>query len=582
LKYTNFIAMLCGRTFLILCALIHLCSAQLYSNLPEVPEGYFRSPVDIKIYLSGTFGEPRSTHFHTGIDIKTHGVEGKKIYSVAEGYVSRVSVSPFGYGNAVYVTHPNGMVSVYGHLQKFASKIQEWVKQQQHAQTNFAINMEDLSPSLFPVIKGEVIAFSGNTGGSGGPHLHFELRDSLEHPLNPLFYGFEEWVIDKLKPSIYNLFFYNLNELKQFTPVKKVKASLVSTGIYMINSVIQVNTPKLGIGVHTIDLFTGTANKNGVYEIKLYHNETLTYHYRADLLSFDYTKHVYSHCDYWQKKNNNTVHKCFREKGNKLPLYPVMIEEGEIDLSNSALHNIRIEVNDFHGNTSKISAKLQYQPQAEFFKPKEERYHAHFLLGQRNQFSNNNVRISLDEGVLFNDLYFQYKERANNSYGPFIDIHNSAVPVGDYFDISIKIHAIDTNDIEKYVIAYYDYKNRKKSIGGKYSEGFMCGETRSLGTYFIDIDTVPPRLNALNISEGKQLTHQKNIQFRVSDSLSGIASYDAFLNGKWVVLTYDAKKSLMTYTINKSILKSENILEVLIVDERGNYTSKQYDFTYLK
>ena len=257
-----------------------------------------------------------------------------------------------------------------------------------------------------------------------------------------------------------------------------------------------------------------------------------------------------------------------------------MIEEGEIDLSDSALHNIRIEVNDFHGNTSKISAKLQYQPQAEFFIPKEERYHVHFLLGQRNQFGNNNVRISLDEGVLFNDLYFQYKERVNNSFGPFLDIHNSTVPVADYFDISLKIHAIDTNQIEKYVIAYYDYKNRKKSIGGKYSEGFLHGETRSLGTYFIDIDTVPPRLNALNISEGKQLTYQKNIQFRVSDNFSGIASYDAFLNGKWVVLVYDAKKSLMSYTIDKSILKRENNFEVLIVDECGNYISKQYGFTY--
>jgi hypothetical protein len=556
-------------------------SQGLFATLPIVPEGYFRSPVDVKIYLSGTFGEPRSTHFHTGIDIKTQGVEGKSIYAVAEGYISRVAVSPYGYGNALYLTHPNGIVSVYGHLQKFSSEIQEWVKQQQRMQSEFAINMEFMDPSLFPIDKGDVIAKSGNSGGSGGPHLHFELRDSLEHPLNPLLYGFKDWIIDQAKPSIYNLFFYNLDEQRQFTASKKLKTTLVSSGNYKLNSTVLVNTQQLGIGVHSVDLFTGTSNKNGVYEVKLYDNENLNFHYRVDELSFDNTKHVFSHCDYWQKKNhNNTVHKCFVEKGNKLPTYPLLFNQGEILLLDDAVHSIRIEVSDFHGNTSIANFKVEYQAEGSFFTPKEEEYSSLFLAGERNQFRNDNVRISLGESVLFDDLYFQYKERAHNSYGPYIELHNSQTPVSGYFDIALKYHDIDTSKLDKYLIAYYDYKNRKKSIGGMAREGFIHGETRKLGTYFIDLDTIAPKISALNISEGKQMTYQKKIEFRVSDNFSGIETYNAFVNGKWVIMAYDAKRNLMSYTIDENTVKGVNDFEFLVADERGNVSMRQYSFSF--
>lgn len=553
----------------------------LFAALPEVPADYFRPPVDGKIYLSGTFGEPRSSHFHTGIDIKTEGVEGKQIYAVADGYVSRVSVSPYGYGNALYITHPNGLVSVYGHLQKFDSQIQEWVKKQQRLQTSFAINMEFLDPELFPVHKGELVALSGNSGGSGGPHLHFELRDSLEHPLNPLLYGFKDWLLDQAKPNVFNLFFYNLDDQKQFTPSKKFKTTKLSTGAYQLNTPLKLNTKQLGIGVHTIDLFTGTTNKNGIYQIKLYDNENLSFHYRVDELSFDCTKHVYSHCDYWQKKNhNNTVHKCFVEKGNRLPTYPSLVNRGKILLSDNAIHDIRIEVSDFHGNTSIVNAKVQYDATANFFLPQVEEYYELFLAGERNHLRNENVRISLGEDILFDDLYFQYSEQGNNAYGPFINLHKSTTPVSGYFDISLKLHNIDSSILDKYLIAYLDYNNRKKSIGGKAREGYISGETRDFGTYFVDVDTVPPRIQALNISEGKQMTYQQSIQFRVSDNFSGITAYDAFVNGEWVVLAFDAKRNLMTYTFDENTLKGQNDFELIVSDNRGNASVESYSFAY--
>jgi hypothetical protein len=532
------------------------------------------------MYLSGTFGEPRSTHFHTGIDIKTEGVEGKSIYAVADGYVSRISVSPYGYGNALYITHDNGLVSVYGHLQKFSSEIQSWVKNQQRLQTDFAINIENIDPNLFKLKKGQVVARSGNSGGSGGPHLHFEIRDSLEHPLNPLNYGFSDWLIDAATPSIYNVFFYNLDENKSFSSSEKQKVSFVSTGIYKLSQPVIVNTEVLGLGVHTVDLFTGTSNKNGIYKIKMYKDDALYYHYQIDELSFDVTKHVYTHCDYSEKRNNNTVHKCFIERGNRLPTYPFANNQGKIYLLDNDLHAIRIEVSDFHGNTSSVNFQVQKSLTSNYFIINKFDYSDFFLYDKRNYFQNENIKIELKEEVLFDDLYFKFSEKPNNKLGPFLYVHDVKTPLSNYFDIALKLHEFDPILSDKYLVAFFDYNHRKKALGGKIRDGFIHTQTKEFGTYFIDIDTIAPIISALNISEGKSMSNQKLIQFKADDNLSGIKEYNAFINGSWVVLAYDAKRNLFSYEIDELTFKGDNEIEIIIADERGNASKKSYKFLY--
>jgi hypothetical protein len=561
-------------------SLIFLSFSLQAAALQKVPDGYFRSPVDIKMYLSGTFGEPRSTHFHTGIDIKTEGVEGKSIYAVADGYVSRISVSPYGYGNALYITHDNGLVSVYGHLQKFSSEIQSWVKNQQRLQTDFAINIENIDPNLFKLKKGQVVARSGNSGGSGGPHLHFEIRDSLEHPLNPLNYGFSDWLIDAATPSIYNVFFYNLDENKSFSSSEKQKVSFVSTGIYKLSQPVIVNTEVLGLGVHTVDLFTGTSNKNGIYKIKMYKDDALYYHYQIDELSFDVTKHVYTHCDYSEKRNNNTVHKCFIERGNRLPTYPFANNQGKIYLLDNDLHAIRIEVSDFHGNTSSVNFQVQKSLTSNYFIINKFDYSDFFLYGKRNYFQNENIKIELKEEVLFDDLYFKFSEKPNNKLGPFLYVHDVKTPLSNYFDIALKLHEFDPILSDKYLVAFFDYNHRKKALGGKIRDGFIHTQTKEFGTYFIDIDTIAPIISALNISEGKSMSNQKLIQFKADDNLSGIKEYNAFINGSWVVLAYDAKRNLFSYEIDELTFKGDNEIEIIIADERGNASKKSYKFLY--
>lgn len=547
----------------------------------DIPSGYYISPVDFKIYLSGTFGEPRKTHFHTGIDIKTGGVEGKAIRAVADGFISRINISPYGYGNALYITHPNGTVSVYAHLQKFDSKIQAFVKQKQKELTQFAINLEDLPSDLFPIKQGESIALSGNSGGSGGPHLHFEIRDSLEHPLNPLLYGFDEWITDNANPNIYNLYFYNLDDNRFFTSSFKKGASNNAYGKYTINGVVKVNTDELGIGVHTVDLFTGTSNKNGVYEIELLFDNQVIYHYQMDYLSFDFSKHVYSHCDYWQKKmNNNTIHKCFVEKGNQLPTYPYLLNKGAIILADDAIHQVTIRVSDYHGNTSEISCQVQKDNTQKVFVPSTYDYVDYLIANQRNTYRSDNITIQFPKDVLFDDLYFDYSETKNNEWGPFYNIHHKKTPVGGYFDLSLRIQNIDSSFIDKYLVAYYNYKDYKKALGGSVKDSFIHVKSRDFGTYFIDIDTIAPVITPVNISAGKNMRTAKVIQVKATDNFSGIDTYDAIVNGQWSVLEYDAKRRLFTYRIDEAVVAGENEIIFVIGDERGNVSQVDYRFQY--
>lgn len=561
--------------------LISLFSFNFLFSQGDVPAGYFRSPMDVNLYLSGTFGEPRTTHFHTGIDIKTQGVEGKNIYAVADGYISRISVSPYGYGNALYITHSNGYVSVYGHLQKFNAEIDAWFTQKQKEQTIFQLNIENMDSSIFPVKQGDLIAKSGNSGGSGGPHLHFEIRDAEEHPINPLLFGYDKKITDNAKPNIYNLFLYNLDESKAFAANKKIKATAISTGNYKLSTPVIVNTDEVGLGIHTIDLFTGTSNKNGVYDIKMYDDGILCYHYQVDELDFDYTKHVYSHCDYWAKRsNNNSVHKCFVEKGNQLKIYPTLTNNGKIILSDENTHNIKIEVSDFHGNTSTLNFQLKKDMSKAYFSKEDYIYETILLQGQNNLFERENIRINFPENVLFDDVYFKFKENKIGDFSNLFTVHDSKEPLANYIDISIKINNIDSTLLDKYLIAYKDYNNRTKYVGGEIENDFISGKTIAYGDYFVDVDTTAPKITAVNIYNNKNMSGQKMIQIKATDNFSGIEEYNAFVNGHWVILAYDAKRALFTYTIDENVLKGKNEITFVIKDDRDNASCISYDFLF--
>ncbi|MBE0676905.1 MAG: M23 family metallopeptidase, partial [Bacteroidales bacterium] len=281
-----------------------LLLTSLRSDNPD--KDLFISPVRIPLLLSANFAEIRADHFHSGIDIRTQGITGHEIVAAASGYVYRISVSPGGFGKALYLRHPSGYSTVYGHLDRFIPEIEEYVTEQQYQNRSFTV-------SLFPTTgrfvfkQGELIAYSGNTGSSGGPHLHYEIRRSDdEFPLDPL--RFEFGVRDNIKPILENLVIYPLSET---TTINGQNQELLlpvqgSHGNYYIRSDKPVTiSGKAGFGIRSHDLLNNSWNKCGVYSIELQIDGETVYLFQMDGLSFDETRYVNSHIDYRRKMRDN-------------------------------------------------------------------------------------------------------------------------------------------------------------------------------------------------------------------------------------------------------------------------------------
>ena len=313
----------------------------------------YTNPLNIDLILSGTFGELRSNHFHAGIDLKTKGVEGLNVYSIADGYISRVKVSSFGYGKVIYIAHYDGNTSVYAHLKEFSQKIDSIVKIEQYKIKKFEIDYY-LQKDAIKIKQKEIIGKSGNSGSSAGAHLHFEIRDSkTQKPINPLYFNFN--IKDDIKPEIKKLKVYNLNNTNKHQTFDVIKKE----NNYFVDDTLHTNGD-FGIGISTYDKSNYAYNKNGVYSIKLYVDEKLTFHFIADTLDFITTRFINAHIDYKEKiQNKIKYHRLFKLPFNKLKNYKTNINNGIISLADTNIHNLKIHVEDYNQNLSEIKLKVK-------------------------------------------------------------------------------------------------------------------------------------------------------------------------------------------------------------------------------
>lgn len=558
-----------------------LLTSNIYAQqaLEEIAE-QFGSPLEIPLILSGTFGELRSRHFHAGIDIKTRGAEGFKVLATADGVVSRVKVSAYGYGNALYIKHPNGYTSVYAHLQKFNKVIDDLVFKEQMNNKSFEVDF-NVEAHNIAFKKGEKIGLSGNSGGSGAPHLHFEIRETKsEQPINPLKAKYP--VNDSQSPLVNGpLLIYKVESPHQYQTKSKV-LKLVPNGpnAYVSEKKVQeLDADKIGIGVRCFDLLNGAKNWNGVYQLTVKDNGTPVFGFTMDRLDFAEGGYINTFVDYdWQNFKGKTYIKCFKEKNNNWGFYDHLgNDNGFIDLSDGQVHNVVIEIRDLAGNQSNVNVTLQKGKSGIVWE--EDQSFQQLLYADLPNHSNcGDLHLSFNHKNLFADLPFSCDAQDST----FV-IGNPRIPVYRPYEICIDDLAIDPENKSKYLLLMQSKENENAYAlsGSKWSGTQLCAKSKKFGKVSLGIDTIPPTIKPRKNYKKLKVAVNKQFVFEIKDELSGLQSFDAYIDDKWVVLNHDAKRDYFWIDLTKyQLSKGLHELQLVVKDERANLKYYALNFNY--
>lgn len=571
-----------SRLFSFLFIVTVLSPAVLHAQ-DKYPKNYFRNPLDIPIKLAGTFGEIRSNHFHTGIDIRTNEQDGLVVHAAADGYVSRINVSAYGYGNALYITHPNGFVTVYGHLSRYNDVITKYLRQKQYEQHRFAIDLE-LGPNEIPVKQGDTVAFSGSTGDAAGPHLHFEIRtEKSEHPLNPFLFGLT--TIDNLPPVIRGICIYPLTDSSNVNGghsplyIRAVKKGdeYVPEG----DSVIHVYG-KIGVGVSTYDVSEQGANHNGPYTETLADGGDTVYSSAMNELNFGTIHYVNGHVDYEEfKKDHRTIEHSFRAPNDELAIYKKVEHRGDIKCTHGAAHYMKYMVSDFNGNTSVLPFTLQADSKrGSVF---HDKVHYDAVVNWRKDFDYriHGMDLHIPARVLFDNMHFRCT-RDTSSFHIISSVYNVGdeyTPLNAAFTIGIRPSAPLPDSILRRAVMVQIDGHHLWSVGGTDEKGTIVAHPRTFGSFALMFDLACPIIKPLNIYPNKNMSRSDAIEFKISDNLSGIGSFNAYVDGQWILIEFNPKKDMIYYTFDEHVGPGKHHLKLVVDDNVGNTTVYQVDFT---
>ena len=568
---------------------VFIISILFFNTLYDDPKdkSIFISPVKIPLLLSANFGELRLDHFHSGLDIKTQGVTGKEVVAAATGYIYRISVSPGGFGKALYVRHPSGYSTVYGHLDKFTPDIEDYVIARQYDKKSYLVTLFP-AKEKFPVKQGEMIAYSGNSGSSAGPHLHYEIRKSeSEIPVNPLLFEFGTG--DNIEPVIEKLVIYPVNRhtiINNQNIIKKINVS-GGHGNYYITAENEIRISGLaGFGIKSFDLLNDSYNKCAVYSIELAIDSITIFKYVMDGFSFNESRFINSHIDYeTYLKENIYIERTFVLPNDKLSVYKDVVNRGIFNFNDDMTHHVEIIVTDVRNN----KASLTFEVKAESAKSPgvAETIDKNLRLmpfNKSNKFVAENISISIPAGALYDTLNFSYKkgEGTKEMLSDLHNVHDKFTPVHKAYTLSIKPGVIPGGKESKMLIVQLGADQEKSAMNSIWSEGYLTAEVLSFGKFFVGIDSVAPVISANGLVSGAILTGKKEIKIKITDDFSGIKSYEPTIDGKWALFEYDQKNNLLIYIFDERRITqgTKHSLSLKVTDNKDNISFYNCDFTW--
>jgi hypothetical protein len=510
-----------------------------------------------------------------GFDIRTAQRENLPVFAAAEGYVSRISIEEGGFGRAIYITHPNGFTTVYAHLNDFYPALQQHITEQQYAKESWQQRLT-FTPDQFPVTKGQFIAYSGNTGASAGPHLHFEIRDSqTENNLNPWLFNFG--IPDNIRPDIYRLYYYD----RRYSTYQ-ISATPVplkgSNGNYSINGVLVLATPTVSFAIAAEDKNSASPFRYGIYSANIYWDDTLKCAFKLDDISYNETRYLNASIDYKTKLSGGSyIQHLSRLPGNKSSVFEDTVNTGLINITDTLLHNARIVVKDAAGNSSILNYKVRFDPSK-----MQERYFSQNYLNMQSGVANNlkeeEAEVTFSAKAFYDVVPFEYSSQPFTDFrvvSKIHNLHNYKVPVHDFYTARIKADRPLAQDLKERVVMQLISNRRIVTTKGRWINEWMEANFRELGSLRLLIDTVPPTITA-GWRNGANLSKAKAAAVFVKDNLGSIKNFTAYADGQW--LLFVPKGNNFVHKFDGRLGSGSHELKVIVEDIAGNITERSYSF----
>jgi hypothetical protein len=580
--------------YLVLAAAL-CCTFPGFSQLfptTDNPHGYFRDPLGIPMSLAANFGELRPNHYHMGLDIRTQHRENLPVYAAADGYVSRVSVEPGGFGQAIYINHPNGYTTVYGHLNRFFPALAVYVREQQYRHESWQLGLQ-LTPSQFPVKKGDLIAYSGNTGGSQGPHLHFEIRRTAgDVNQNPLLFGLP--IPDNTPPTLQRLAWYDRDKgiYEQKPHILPISHSTITPALLI------VPTTRISFALSAFDTQSGSSNPNGIYEAGLYVDEQPVIGFQMNNISYDYTRNINAHIDYRTRATGGPfLQQLFFLSGYPAPSiysWPVARRsDGVVRLEDGQAHAIRIVVRDTYGNESNLRFRVQYRPGVEA--PVERTEGKKFYAGMVDGVETPDYAFFLGEKSLYDSVTISSGMAGPPGSGLSLPggvsavqaIGSPSIPLLDPVMVRLRpdpsAGAAPVNT-DRIVMVCFSGASRDV-VRPEWKDGWASARFREFGNFQLVRDSEPPVISFQGFANGANLSKARRLVVSVKDNLGAWRGFRAELDppadggpGKWLCFTND-KGLAYIYPFDDKCPAGKHVLRVTVQDVAGNIATKEMRFT---